>query len=415
MLNAMQIRTTRTYRFRCHPTKSRISRLENQFSMCRHLYNWSLKDRIETYQETGSSVGYVQQAGSLPALKENRPWFKSVHSQVLQNVLKRLDEGFKAFFRRVKEGPESPGFPKFKKKGCWNSITYPQYSKLPEIINPERKSKSKNSIIKAPKIGTIKTTYHREIPDSAVIKTLSIVKEAGKWFACFSAQVLVELEPKHESLPPVGIDMGLIDFLYTSDGDNVPVPKYLRKKEKQLKRLQQRLSAAEKRTPKYDKLLRALQKCHYRIKCRRKDFLHKQANHLLDLSDCICHEKLSIRNMIRRPKPKADGTGGYLPNGASAKAGLNKSIADVGWFGFFEILKYKAASLGKTIIPVAPAYTSQACSACGAIVKKTLSTRTHRCPACGYTANRDLNAAINILRIGLDTLQASNLIEAHLL
>lgn len=391
----MQIQTTKTYKYRCYPTKSQISYIENQFSMCRHLYNWSLAERIAAYEKDGVSISYNVQQNALPALKKDRPWFKGVHSQVLQNVLKRLELAYQSFFERIKKG-ETPGFPKFKKRGCWNSITYPQHKNAPE--------KSK---IYAPKIGTVKLVYHREIPKDAKIKTMSVVKEAGKWFVCFSAQVLVELEPKPDPLPPIGIDMGLIDFFHTSDGDTVPVPKYLRKKEKQLKRLQRRLSKAEKRTPKRLKILHALQKCHYRIKCRRNDFLHKQANHLLSISDCICREDLSIQNMVRRPKPKPDGEGGYLPNCASAKAGLNKSISDVGWFKFFEIMRYKAEVFGKNIIPVPPAYTSQECSKCHVIVKKSLSTRTHRCPECGYVAPRDLNAANNILRIGMDTLQAS--------
>jgi putative transposase len=314
---------------------------------------------------------------------------------VLQDVLVRLDNAYNAFLRRLEEGAGDPGFPKFKKRGKWNSITFPQRVKAPD-----------GSKVYVPKIGTVKLVYHRPIPADACIKTMSVVKEAGRWFVCFSAQVPVELEPKQTVLPSVGIDMGLIDFYYTSDGDKVPPPKYFRKKEKQLKRLQQRLSRAKKRTPEYLKILGALKKCHYRIKCRRADFLHKQTNRLLSAYDCIFHEDLSIQNMIKRPEPKPDGNGGYLPNGAKDKSRLNKSISDVGWHKFFSFLKYKAESLNKTVVPVPPAYTSQLCSACGAIVKKSLSTRTHKCE-CGYIAPRDLNAAINILCVGMHTLQAS--------
>jgi putative transposase len=154
-----------------------------------------------------------------------------------KNVLVRLDLAYQSFFERVKKG-ETPGFPRFEKRGCWNSITFPQYKNSPE--------KSK---IRVPKLGSVKLSYHREIPKDALIKTLSIVKDAGRWLVCFSAQVLVELEPKRNRLPPVGIDMGLIDFLYTSDGDSVPVPKYLRKKQRQLRRLQRRLANAQKAHP----------------------------------------------------------------------------------------------------------------------------------------------------------------------
>jgi len=332
----MELLIRKSFKYRIYPTRTQISTLENQFSMCRHLYNWNLAERIEAYQEDGTTISYNQQQNKLPVLKEERPWFKSVHSQLLQDVLRRLDNGYQAFFRRVKNG-ENPGFPKFRKRGQWDSITFPQYHKRPT-----------DSFIPISKVGKVKIVYHRDIPEEAIIKTLTIIKEAGKWFACFS-----------------------------------------------------------KGTKKYLKILKSLQKCHYRIKCQRNDFLHKKANKLLDASDTIFHENLNVQNMIQRPKPKVDEESGkYLPNNASAKAGLNKSIADASWSRFFGILQYKGKELCKQVISVPPQYTSQICSSCGEIVKKSLSARTHRCE-CGFVANRDHNAALNILRIGMDTLQAS--------
>ena len=387
----MDITVIKSGKYRIYPTKSQISNMENQFSMCRHLYNWSLVERKESYEYDGSTISYYNQAVQLPLLKKERPWYKGVYSQVLQDVLKRLDEAYQGFFRRVKAG-ENPGFPKFKKRGQWDSITYPQYSKTP------------GSVIQVPKIGNVRMVCHRGIPDNAKVKTLIIIKEGGRWFACFSFEYLLEIEPKQDMLPPIGIDLGLKDFLYTSDGIHVPAPKYLRAKEKQLKRLQRRLSKTTKRSKKYYKILRAIQKCHYRIRCRRSDFLHKTANDLLAISDTIFHEDLKIKNMIRKPKPKQDEDGAWAPNGASAKAGLNKSIADASWGQFLDILKYKAVEAGKMLLAVPPHYTSQICSACDNMVKKSLSVRTHRC-SCGFVAHRDHNAALNILRIGMDTLQ----------
>ena len=302
--------------------------------MCRYLYNWSLSERIEEFQNSENTISYNIQQNNLPELKKERPWFKSVHSQVLQDVLRRLDNGYQTFFRRVKNG-ETSGFPKFRKRGQWNSITYPQYSSFP------------SSHINVSKVGIVKIVYHREIPQEASIKTLTIIKESCKWFA-----------------------------------------------------------KAKKRSPKYHKLLRAIQKCHYKIRCQRNDFLYKTANDLLKFADIICHENLNSQNMSRRPKPITDENGKFLPNRALIKAGLNKSINDAGWYKFLLQLKYKAIEQGKQSISVPPHYTSQKCSACGKIVKKSLSVRTHRC-SCGFVANRDHNAALNILRIGLDTLAAS--------
>ncbi|MGD9687524.1 MAG: RNA-guided endonuclease InsQ/TnpB family protein [Desulfobacter sp.] len=389
----MNLLIRKSFKYRIYPTRAQVSNLENQFSMCRHLYNWNLKERIEAYEKDGTIISYNQQQNQLPQLKIERPWYKGVYSQVLQDVLRRLDNGYQAFFRRVENG-ETPGFPNFKKHGEWNSITYPQYHAFPE------------SRIKVPKVGIVKTVHHRQIPKEAEIKTLTIIREGCKWFACFSVELPLDIEPEQDLQNAIGIDFGLNDFLYASDGSHVSTPKFLRKSLDKLARLQRRFARAKKRSARWYKLLKAIRKCHYKIRCQRHDFLHKTANALLKLGNVICHEDLNIRGMSRRPKPVQDKDGKYLPNRASVKAGLNKSINDAGWYQFLLYLKYKAVEQGKQIIGVPPQYTSQKCSACGQIVKKSLSVRTHRC-SCGFVANRDHNAAINILCVGLDTLATS--------
>lgn len=385
----------KTYKYRAYPTKAQITCIENQFSMCRHLYNWALADRIWLYENHGVSIDYNSQQNELPLIKNEKPWYKSVHSQVLQNVLKRLDLAYKAFFRRIKEGSGAVGFPRFKKFKQWNSITYPQYSIVP-----------KSNTIKVPKIGALKIVLHRDLPDDSKVKTLSVIKEAGKWFVCFSFEHELEIEPKQNSaLTSIGIDLGLNDFYYDSNGNSVKTPKFFRRSQKKLANLQLKLSKAKKGSKRYQKLLRALQKCHYRIKCKRQDFHHKTANNLLSKIDVLVVEKLTVKNMSRKPKAKKDPESeGFLPNGASAKTGLNKSILDAGWSNFLLLLKYKSEQLGKEIVSVNPAYTSQMCSGCGEISKKTLAIRTHKCLNCGLVLNRDHNAAINILRLGLKSL-----------
>ena len=379
----------RAYKYRIYPSKSQITRLENQFSMCRHLYNWALAERIDAYQNEGRSITYSEQQNGLPELKKERPWFKGVHSQVLQDTLQRLDRAYKHFFRRVGNG-DIPGFPKFKKRGQWDSITYPQYHNKPD------------SYIEVPKVGTIKLVLHRSLPKDAETKTLQIKRESDKWFACFCVEEEVSPQPK-QGLSPLGIDLGLLDFYHTSDGEICTAPKYYRKRQKHLAKLQKRLERVPKGTRRWHKLQKAIRKTHYRIRCQRHDFLHKEANKLLGKSDLIFHEDLSIQDMIRRPKPRQDENGEYLRNGACWKSGLNKSIGDAGWGKFLDILYYKAQWLDKNVIAVPPNYTSQACPECGNIIKKSLSTRTHICD-CGYRANRDYVAARNILRVGLDTL-----------
>ncbi|MCP4744912.1 MAG: helix-turn-helix domain-containing protein [Desulfobacteraceae bacterium] len=146
----MQINNRKAFKYRIYPRKSQITALENQFSMCRYLYNWNFQDRIDKYKKDSISVTYNDQANKLSELKKQLPWFKSVYSQVLQDVLKRLGKGFQSFFQRTKQGGV-PGFSKFKKKGQWNSITYPQYKK------------HSADIISVPKVGNIKMRCYRRI------------------------------------------------------------------------------------------------------------------------------------------------------------------------------------------------------------------------------------------------------------
>ena len=456
----------KTYKFRIYPTKSQIGKLENTFSMCRHLYNWSLAERNMAYQirkysgtieaslkagkkksifsscfgqllfpkkQEATAVGllttiegifgitfsavwetfprnvnYNTQAKKLPPMKKEKPWYTSVYSQVLQNTLKRLEGAYDKFYKGLKEGNKKEGFPKFKKKGEWSSILYSQHVKAPE-----------GKTIYVPKIGDVKIILHRKIPVRGIVKTMSIKKANGKWFACFSVEMLEKkTEHKPDLSKAVGIDLGLLDFYYASDGSHIPVPRYFRKNEKRLKRLQRKFQKlrdkykGKEKPRKYYKLLRAIQKVHYRIKCQREDFLHKQANRLLREFDVIIHEELNIKGMSRRPKPKQDEEGKYLPNRASIKAGLNKSINDVGWYKFTQILKYKALAQGKFVIGVDPKNTSQICSSCGKTVVKTLCERTHNCPHCGLIIPRDYNSALYIKRLGLESLSKRFALEA---
>ncbi len=298
----------RTYKYRIYPTKSQITRLESQFSMCRHLYNWALYERIKGHELEGRSVGYAEQQNNLlKRIKDERPWYKSVQSQVLQDVLHRLDKAYQYFFRRVKNG-ETPGFPKFKKRGQWESITYPQQKKRPEY------KENIGFVVPVSKIGNVKINLHHEIPWFTEIKTLQIKKEGDKWFACFCVKEEIFPQPKQD-LPPLGIDLGVIDLCYTSNGDHCGTPK------------------------------------HYRV-----------------------HEDLEIANMTKRPKPKQDENDKYVKNGACWKSGMNKSMADAGWGIFLNILHHKGAWQGKTVIKVPPQYTSQTCPECGIVVQKSLST-----------------------------------------
>jgi len=369
----------RAYKYRIYPTGAQESLLENSFSMCRHLYNWNLQERIETYQKENRSVTYLDQQNALPELKKNRPWFKGVYSLVLQDVVRRLDAAYSRFFD--KKG----GFPKYKKKGDWNSITYADHRKVPD-----------DGYLKVAKVGLLKIVYHRDIPQNAKIKTLSIIKEGGKWFASFSLDLPDQPEPKQQPTSAIGIDLGLKNFIFDSLGDWVEAPRFLKERMDDLERLQRKLSRTEKRTPAYFAVLRALQKVHYKIRCMRNDYYYKIAHKLFEKADLIVHENLSIPDMI---KGKFDEW--------RNKKDFNRSIYDAGWGMFIQILESVGERLRKHVLGINPAYTSQTCSECGSLEYKGLSTRTHHCTSCGYITDRDHNAAKNILRLGLESLGLS--------
>lgn len=381
-----------THKYAVYPTKSQEGRMNNSMSILRHLANRAIAERIRVYKEFGISLSYIDQQNELPQLKAECPWYKAVYSLSLQDALRRVDKAFRKLFK--KKG----GFPKFKKHGQWNSITYPDHRAMPE-----------NGYVKVAKIGILKIRYHRDIPAGAKIKTLTVVKDGGKWFVCFSLDLedffpgCTELA-KLAKVSCLGIDLGLGNFVFTSDNRKFGHPKFLQKELKKIRQLQRKLQRTKKKSPERKKVIGKISKLFYRIKCRRKDFFYKLARKLLSGCDVVVHEDLSIRNMLRRPKPKKDDSGEYLPNGACYKAGLNRSISDAAWGMFIQILSFVAQKLGKRVIAVPPKNTSQICSQCLTKVPKTLATRVHKCTSCGYKADRDLNAAKNILRLGLESL-----------
>jgi putative transposase len=207
-----------------------------------------------------------------------------------------------------------------------------------------------------------------------------------------------------QPLPPAGqetgIDVGLSVFLITAEGNVVDNPRHYRRAERDLKNAQRRLSHRTKGSKRRKKAAQLVARKHQKVKRQRHDFHHKTALELVRQYDTIYLEDLQVANLSKRPAPKPDGTGGYLHNGASQKAGLNKSIQDAGWSSFRTILTCKAACAGKRVVAVPPAYTSQDCSGCGTRVEKSLSVRTHVCPSCGLVLDRDENAAKNIQWLG---------------
>lgn len=359
----------RSYKFRIYPTDAQQLKLLSHLDLCRNLYNGALQERISRYKYCNESLSYQDQQNSLPKVKELCPEYLTIHSQVLQDVLRRLDKSYKNFFRRIKSG-EKPGFPRFQGKHRYNSFTYPQSG-----FRIESDGKLFLS-----KIGHVKIIQHREIVGE--IKTCSIIRSTtGKWYACFS------VETEKHSLPvtgnAIGIDLGIKNFVVTSENEIIAPQKFLNKHLERLALSSRRLSKDKKNRAKRFSLARI----HEKVKNCRSDWQHKVANQLVKDNDIICVEDLNIKGMQ-----------------TSEKFGSNmkRQIADASWGQLICYLSYKAECAGRELILVDPTDTSKMCSHCGKIKENLeLNVRIYKCEHCQLEIDRDYNAAINVKIKGL--------------
>ena len=356
----------RTFRYRLYPSRTQTKNLEEQLELCRLTYNSLLEYCKQQYKEKGKTPTQFDLIGLLITLKRLRPELTQVYSQVLQNISKRIKDGYTGFYARRRAGLKA-GLPRFKKYGRYKSITYPQFG-----------FKIDGNRLHLSKIGSILIRQHRELPEQ--IKTLTVKRmPSGKWYACFSC--IVEAQPGEKPFEDVGIDVGLNSYAVLSDGPRIENPRLYRKSEKRLARLQRGLSRKERGGRNWGKAKTRVARIHEKILNRRTDFLHKASRKIADTYETVYVEDLKIRNMVRNHC-------------------LAKSISDAGWGRFIGMIAYKAESAGGQLIQVEPRGTTQICSQCGEKVVKTLSDRIHECPHCGLKMDRDLNAALNILARG---------------
>jgi len=362
------------FQYRIYPTRKQETKLNGTLEECRWLYNHLLEQRKETYEQTGKGLTLYQQQATFPVMKQERPSLTNVHSQVLQNVAVRVDLAFKAFFRRCKAG-ENPGYPRFKGYGRYDSFTFPQSG---------FSIKYDNRVVIS-KVGAIKMVYHR--PIKGKVKTCTIRRSStGKWYVTFS----VECEPERlpERASQVGIDVGLKTFATMSDGTEIENPRFFRKEEKALAKVQRKHSKLAKGTPERRKHRKAVARVHERIAFRRDNFTHQHSRQIVNSYGIICVEDLQVNRMTHNHC-------------------LAKSIADASWSAFFAQLDAKAEEAGRQFVKVNPAYTSQICSQCGHRKIMPLSERVFDCPCCHVQLDRDLNAALNIRGLGLQALGLS--------
>lgn len=365
-----------TYKYRIYPTKHQVSLFNQTLDECRYLYNHFLEERKYLYEEYETSIGLYDQIKTLPVMKINRPSLADVHSQVLQNVAVRVDLAFKAFFQRVKRGEKEAGYPRFKGAGWYDSFTFPQVGYA-----------IKDNSIELSKIGIIKAIIHR--PVIGKVKTCNIRRvNHDKWYVTFTAEV--EDTQLCESKERIGIDVGIEKFATLSNGDKIANPKFFRHDEHDLARVNRKFSKTKIGSKERIKRRKVLNKIYERISNRRSDFAHQESRKIINKYGIICVEDLEINTMVHNHC-------------------LAKSISDVAWGQFLNYLSYKAENAGRKCVKVNPAYTSQTCSKCGHRQPITLSDRVFNCPCCGIKLDRDHNASLNILALGLESLGIQSL------
>lgn len=350
------------YRYRIYPSRKQKIRLVDSFKTCKAIYNELLDISKTTYKETGKTLRKFDYNKHLTGK------YPEIHSQVKQNVSDRVHKAFSNFFRRVKNPScKKKGFPRFKSRV--NSITYPQSGF--KMLSDKR--------IRLSKIGNVPIVLHR-VPRGK-IKTLTIKQnKAGQWFATFACEVETP-KVKHPSAQKVGLDVGLESYAVLSNGEFIANPKHLVKTERKLKRLQRQLSRKKKGSANRRKARFRLARQHIKVANQRADFMHKLSHRLAKTYSFIAVEDLNIKSMLNNHW-------------------LAKSITDASWNSFVSMLSYKAVTCGGQIVKVNPRNTSKTCSRCGAITEMPLNKREFLCPNCGFACHRDLNASINILKVG---------------
>jgi putative transposase len=350
----------KAFKYKLNSTKVQAKQLDYTLYLCRQLYNAALQERIGAYTKCNVSVTRFQQDKYLPEIKQALPEYSNVHSQVLQDVLKRLDKGYQAFFCRVKAGDKA-GFPRFRGRNRFDSFCYPQY-----------KTKPNDKHIYLPKIGNVRLRLSRNVEGR--VKTATVKREADGWYVVFVCEV--EIQPLLATGNTIGIDLGLTDIVATSDGELIGAPKYFSKAQKALAKAQRRLARRKRGSKNREEARVQVARLHQKVARQRADFLHKLSHRLIKENDVIVYEDLNLKGL--------------------ASGMLAKSFRDVAIGMFTHMLVYKAEYANRQAVKVNPNYTSQVCSTCGHREKHPLWVREFTCKGCGTEHHRDTNASINI-------------------
>ncbi|PSB61467.1 transposase [Chroococcidiopsis cubana CCALA 043] len=398
------------YQYRLLPTTEQKAAMDRWLDMLRLQYNWLLGERFRWWEENRCDINacplichlpelrdnpdYYSQKRSLVQLKQDRPWYARVYSQVLQDCVTRVKLAFDRFIKGDSKGNRS-GQPRFKGKNRYRSFTYTQID-ISDI---------KDNRISLSKIGWVKLVLHRPIPDRFKAKTAIVTKKSDGWYVTITLvdesvpTSSIEIIPTPDN--SIALDLGLEKFAALDTGEFVDIPQHFRKSEAKLAKLQQKVATRKKGSRARKLLNRRIGRLHQQIARQRKQFHFENDKQVMQKDLVVFVEDLEVKNMSKRCKPKQDEEGNYVANRQSSKSGLNKSIADAGWAQFIDILSFKAESAGGKVVKVNPKNTSQFCSNCLNVVPKTLKERWHDYDRCNLSIDRDTNSAILINKVGL--------------
>lgn len=416
-----------SYVYKLRPSKEQAVKLNDWINILRSHYNWCLSDRIATYYQqfiqgdycdicskgeaspltccvvkngaTGNpwkgngkkrSAAAIQDAG-LVDLKQARPWFKSIDSDILQRNVARLDTAYKNFFK------EGRGFPRFRNRSNFRSFEY-----------KPRRVKLKGSKLYLPGIGWCRFFNSRPIPIGFKLRTVTIRKKADGFYVSIRIEDKsvpdYPLQSLDEVVDVIGIDLGLTKLVHFSDGTDIdnPRPGTSKRVRRRLRIRQRRVNRKKKGSKRKSVAQDRVNRLLTQVAHRRSGHQWRIANLVVAKGDCIVMEDLGVSNMMRRCKAKTDNKGRFLPNGQSAKRGLNRSIADASWGDLTSKIEYTAAKSGKIVLKVNPKHTSMTCSKCGHVDKASRNKEKFICTNCGHIAHADKQAAINIRNRGIE-------------
>ena len=376
----------RTWKYRLYPTTSQERELERQFDVACDLYNAALEQRIRAWRTHRVSITFREQSKQLTEARHELPWLIGMSALAQHGVLRRLDRAFQAFYRRVRAG-QTPGFPRFKSRRAFRSLTWPQYGNGARVVEIGQR----NGRIALQGVGSVKFRAHRPLPENAKLGQVTVTHTAsGRWWLTIACDLPHPgVKEPFEPAEPVGIDLGVHTFAALSTGELIPGPRAGRAARCKIRRAHCRVTRRRKGSRSRQRAARDLARAYEKVAGTRETHHHTVARRLAREHLVLAVEDLQVRNLIRSARGTVEHPGTHVRQ----KAGLNREILDQGWTDFVRRLDDKVVEASRILIRVDRRGSSQECPECGARAPKTLRERVHRCPACGLTQDRDVAAA----------------------